>query len=227
MSTIKLICPKCNHTEFKGKLTQEAVVSFIMDEEGNVREQVESVDNSTSEFKIATCGNCNAKVSAKTLVQGMQSDISGKWYPVELLCQTEMEDEEGNVRTVILTQEEYEKLNAPSIDEMDEAQLREVAKSQVETISTLQQQMAEMMAKMEQLMNQSASAPKETSKPKAEKPAVETNIKAPEEAPQETPEESVIYSDDENGETFIFDGDNNDDESIDGIDSLPGFEAPF
>lgn len=226
MSTIKLICPKCNNHEFKGKLTQEAVVSFIMDEEGNVREQVESVDSDSSEFKIATCGSCNAKVTAKTLVQGMQSDISGKWYPMEVLCQTEMEDEEGNVRTVILTQEEYEKMSAPSIDEMDEEQLREVAKSQVETISTLQAQMAEMMAKMEQLMSQSAAAPKEAPKapkaPKEEKPAVETNIKAP-----KAPQEAIIYSDDQDGESFVFEGQENNDDSIEGIDSLPGFEVPF
>lgn len=225
MSEIKLICPKCNAPEFKGKLTQEAVVSFVMDAEGNVLENVESVSKDTSEFKIATCAHCNAKVTAKALVQGMKSDVSGKWYPMEQLCQTDIEEENGTIRTIILTQEEYENMSAPSIEEMSEEQLREHAKTQDETISTLQAQMAEMMAKMEQLMSGAAEpnkvkeAPK--SKPKKEEPAVETNIPNPDEN-----EEEIIYADGDNGETYTFEG-TPDDGSIEDIDSIPGFEAPF
>lgn len=228
MSNIKLICPKCNATEFKGALVQEAVVSYLMDDGGNVSEQLESIDEATKEFKLATCAHCNAKVTTKTLVQGMQSDISGKWYPMDQLCQTEMEDEDGTVRTVILTQEEYEKMQAPSVDEMSEEQLREHAKSQDETISSLQQQMAEMMAKMEQLLS-GAVEPKQEKAKKApkEKPVVETNIKTPdEEAPQEASEEEPVYADSEDGDSFSFqDGD--EDSDLGELETIPGFEAPF
>lgn len=199
MSTMK-ICPKCNSEQFKVNLVAEGVVSIAVTEAGNEYQLISQgdlgIDNS-----VLACVACGETFAEDVLVDGMMSDVSKKYFPITDLVQAETDN-----GPMIMTQAEYDAMTAPSIDEMNEEQLRETAKQQQSTLEQMQAQMAALMAQMQALQNgglaQAAMTtpepPKEEKKakttaskkeaPKAESapavtvqaPSIDTNIPAPE-----------------------------------------------
>lgn len=187
MSTIKQLCPKCFSEVLKIKSVGEISVTFDISEDGQVIPSIiETLKDTEADFSQVEC-TCGHVTTIDQLAQGRQSSVSGKWYPIEhLVAWTNEQGEE-----MIGTQEELDSLTAPSLEQMDEEQLREHAKKQDETISSLQEQMNQLMAMMQQMQTAPAAeekakpAPKAKPTPKAE-PAqeeqavtVETNIPSP------------------------------------------------
>lgn len=188
--SVKNLCPKCHSHELVVKAVGEYKVSFNLTEDGQLLPEVEPIKEPELDFNEMVC-TCGATPTIDELVQGRQSSLSGKWYPIEQLVSWEQDGE-----TMLATQEEFDAAQAPDVDSMGEEQLREYAKSKDTVIEDMQKQMAELMAQMQALMAGQAApqaeAPKEDKKakpktepkaaPKAEpkaEPVVETNIPEP------------------------------------------------
>lgn len=186
MSQIKQICSKCYSEKLLVNVVGTATYSLDVDAEGNVTPVVIEESNAAADFATFTCPECGEVHTIDQLKQGMQSTVSGKYYPVEELVSAEGE----NGETIICTQAEFDSLTAPSIDEMSEEQVKAHAKSQQEQIEALQAQMAQIMAQMQQggapaqtPVPTPAPAPTPTPEPQAQAPvqtpAIETNLAAP------------------------------------------------
>ena len=219
MSKTMKICPKCNSTKFKVNLVTEGVVLLDVTEAG-IGYEVESQGELGIDNSVLTCCDCGAVLTEASVCDGMMSDVSQKYFPVEQLVQAETE-----TGLMIMTQAEYDTMSAPSIDTMNEEQLREKAKGQETALEAMQAQMAAMMAKMEAMASgavaptptakatekkataaaQKATTPKATATtPKAsapavtvQQPSVATNIPAPEsvniiDPSAITPEENIV-----------------------------------
>lgn len=191
--SVKQLCPKCGNHELNVQVKGLYKVGFDVDGEGNVIPAViAETQEPTLDFEHITCGCSEDVYTINDLVQGRQSSLSGKWYPIEQLVSWEEDGE-----TKLATQEEFDAAQAPkSVDEMNEEELREHAKNQTAEMEALKVQMAEMMAMMQQMqagnvapaqpaqepakaIEAPAQEPAKTEAPKAEPIAVDTNIQAP------------------------------------------------
>lgn len=219
MSTMK-ICPKCNSEKFKVNLVAEGMVSIAVTEAGNEYQLISQgdlgIDNS-----VLVCSECGESVTEDKLVDGMISNVSNKYYPIDQLVQVEVEG--GGVQ--IMTQAEYEAMTAPTIDTMDETQLRETAKQQASALEAMQAQMQALMAQMATLQSGGAQAQAAPTQPTT--PAKATTKKAPEVQVQTPTVATNIPVPEAAPEVNIIDPTNiNPEESVP-VDSFFGSEAPF
>ena len=216
MSVVKLMCPKTNEVVFKGKATVDVEVSYNVADDGTVTTELVSVSDVSAD-EIKNLSSSKGKIKMDTLIQGMQSDISGKWYNVEELVQAEIEDEEnpGQTKTVIMSQAEFDAMSTPSIDEMNEEQAKELAKSQQEQLNQQADQIAQLMEQMKQMqamMQQQMAAPQQA--------PVETNIQIPNQQA-----EDIVYAD-ETPDDNNFEGFQGG-ETDEGMSQFEDVEAPF
>lgn len=184
MSTMK-ICPKCNGEQFKVNLVAEGVVSIAVTENGSEYQLISQgdlgIDNS-----VLVCTSCGEQITEDVLVDGMMSEVSNKYFPIDQLVQVELEG--GAVQ--IMTNAEYEAMSAPSIETMSEEQLRETAKSQQAALEQMQAQIQQLMAQMQTGVT---PAPTQTA-PEPQAPVTQANAPVATPTPTQAPAQAQVQA---------------------------------